>query len=156
MNVVCCIPARGGSKGVSKKNIKDLGGIPLICHSINVAILRPTTPIRCARILMAGIELFEKNECSSMRSAHEAPESPYKWFEIDREGIYWKHNLLADMPRQSLPKVYIPNGYLDITKRETIERGSAYGDKILSFMTDFTTEIDTKESFDYLEYLISK
>ena len=214
MNIICVIPARGGSKGVPKKNIKELAGIPLICHSINqakqvftdiyvstenieianiarengakvikrpyelasdiatdfdwlkhafsvikednIAILRPTTPMRCAQFLQAGINLFNKHkECSSMRSAHEAPESPYKWFEIDREGIYWKRNLLADIPRQALPKVYVPNGYLDITKRETVERGTAYGEKILSFITDYTTEIDTKESFEYLEYLMT-
>tara|TARA_X000000950_G_C13809574_1_gene617041 strand:+ start:576 stop:1289 length:714 start_codon:yes stop_codon:yes gene_type:complete len=32
------IPARGGSKGIKKKNIKILGGIPLIAHTINTAL----------------------------------------------------------------------------------------------------------------------
>lgn len=32
--VLAVIPARGGSKGVPKKNIKPLNGIPLIAHSI--------------------------------------------------------------------------------------------------------------------------
>lgn len=31
------IPARGGSKGIPRKNIKLLGGVPLIHYSINVA-----------------------------------------------------------------------------------------------------------------------
>lgn len=35
--VLALIPARGGSKGVPKKNIRILGGIPLIAHSIVVA-----------------------------------------------------------------------------------------------------------------------
>lgn len=35
--VVALIPARGGSKGIPKKNIKLLNGIPLIAHSIEVA-----------------------------------------------------------------------------------------------------------------------
>ena len=30
----CLIPARGGSKGIPRKNIKILNGIPLIAHSI--------------------------------------------------------------------------------------------------------------------------
>ncbi len=34
MNVVAIIPARGGSKGVPKKNIALLGGYPLIAYSI--------------------------------------------------------------------------------------------------------------------------
>lgn len=37
MRILGVIPARSGSKGVLKKNIKNLGGIPLIVHTINVA-----------------------------------------------------------------------------------------------------------------------
>jgi len=33
-NVVGIIPARGGSKGVPKKNIKEFGGFPMIAYSI--------------------------------------------------------------------------------------------------------------------------
>lgn len=33
-NIVAIIPARGGSKGLPDKNIKDLLGLPLIAHSI--------------------------------------------------------------------------------------------------------------------------
>lgn len=31
------IPARGGSKGVPRKNLRELGGVPLIVHSIRIA-----------------------------------------------------------------------------------------------------------------------
>lgn len=41
MSVVAIIPARGGSKGVPKKNIALLGGYPLIAYSIIVAKLCP-------------------------------------------------------------------------------------------------------------------
>ena len=37
LNVLALIPARGGSKGVPKKNIRPLAGIPLVAHSIRVA-----------------------------------------------------------------------------------------------------------------------
>ena len=33
-SVLAIIPARGGSKGVKDKNIKDLNGKPLIAHTI--------------------------------------------------------------------------------------------------------------------------
>lgn len=36
--VVCVIPARGGSKGVPRKNIKQLGGKPLIAYTIEQAL----------------------------------------------------------------------------------------------------------------------
>jgi len=36
-NVLVIIPARGGSKGIPGKNIKDLCGKPLLCYSIDAA-----------------------------------------------------------------------------------------------------------------------
>ena len=38
MRVLAIIPARGGSKGVPGKNIRDLGGKPLIAHTIECAL----------------------------------------------------------------------------------------------------------------------
>ncbi|MBC8503081.1 MAG: hypothetical protein H8D35_08185, partial [Nitrosopumilus sp.] len=38
INITTIIPARGGSKGVPGKNIKDFCGKPLIVHSIEYAI----------------------------------------------------------------------------------------------------------------------
>lgn len=37
MRTLFVIPARGGSKGIPGKNIKPMGGIPLICRSIDIA-----------------------------------------------------------------------------------------------------------------------
>lgn len=37
MRPLVIIPARGGSKGIPHKNIKPLGGKPLICYAIDVA-----------------------------------------------------------------------------------------------------------------------
>jgi CMP-N,N'-diacetyllegionaminic acid synthase len=36
--VVCVIPARGGSKGIPRKNIKELAGKPLIAYTIEQAL----------------------------------------------------------------------------------------------------------------------
>ncbi|MDP3772335.1 MAG: acylneuraminate cytidylyltransferase family protein [bacterium] len=38
LTILALIPARGGSKGIPKKNIKPLAGRPLIAHSIVVAL----------------------------------------------------------------------------------------------------------------------
>jgi N-acylneuraminate cytidylyltransferase/CMP-N,N'-diacetyllegionaminic acid synthase len=36
--MLAIIPARGGSKGLPKKNIKNFGSLPLICHTIKAAL----------------------------------------------------------------------------------------------------------------------
>ena len=38
MSTVCIIPARGGSKRIPRKNIKEFAGKPMIAHSIRAAI----------------------------------------------------------------------------------------------------------------------
>ncbi len=42
MSIVCLIPARGGSKGIPRKNISMLAGKPLVAYSIEQA-----TKVRC-------------------------------------------------------------------------------------------------------------
>jgi hypothetical protein len=38
MKIICIIPARGGSKGIPRKNIIDVNGKPLIAYSIEPAV----------------------------------------------------------------------------------------------------------------------
>ena len=45
MNILTVIPARGGSKGVPRKNIKMLGGKPLIAWTIEAAIGAGRAPL---------------------------------------------------------------------------------------------------------------
>jgi len=38
IKILAVIPARGGSKGIANKNIVDVGGKPLIRHTIDAAL----------------------------------------------------------------------------------------------------------------------
>ncbi|MEW6406213.1 MAG: acylneuraminate cytidylyltransferase family protein, partial [Chloroflexota bacterium] len=42
MNCIAIIPARGGSKGIPKKNIQPLAGRPMVAHSIGNALKTPS------------------------------------------------------------------------------------------------------------------
>ena len=126
--------------------------------------LRPTTPLRNPQIMEDAVKLFieNKNLASSLRSGHTAPESPYKWF-LKNDDNYFK-GLRDDLtpekvnlPRQSFPSVYIPDGYIDILKSSVIlTTGTLHGDKMLVFESPFCVEVDTKDDFEYLEFQIKK
>ena len=45
MKVLTLVPVRGGSKGVPGKNIKQLGGKPLIAHTIDAALGAGLSPV---------------------------------------------------------------------------------------------------------------
>ncbi len=227
--VYAIIPARGGSKGVPDKNIKLLGGFPLIAYSIaaaklsnrihkvivstdnehylqiakqfgadililrpqdlatdgspdkdfmvhaiawlqsnNISLpkywvhLRPTTPLRTVSIVDQAVDLFiQTPSASSLRSAHECSESPYKWFVREHEFFVPLAKSisteLVNLPRQQLPKVYIPNGYVDVLLTDFFARqNSLHGSNILAYETPVCSEIDTQEDFKYLEYELTQ
>lgn len=58
------IPARGGSKGVLRKNIRQLGGLPLIAHTIRAALL--------SHFLEAVVVSTEDDEIAEISAAHGA------------------------------------------------------------------------------------
>ena len=126
--------------------------------------LRPTTPLRNPQIMDEAVKLFfeNKNLASSLRSGHSAPESPYKWFLKDDNNYFkgLRDDLTPEkvnLPRQSFPSVYIPDGYIDILKSSVIlDSGTLHGDKMLVFESPFCVEVDTKDDFEYLEFQIEK
>ena len=90
-----------------------------------------------------------------LRSAHEASESPMKWFKRNKNGFYKpfskSSNLkLTNQTRQSFDKVYIPNGYVDILDTSKMKKKNIYGDKMFVFVTKRTYEIDTKEDLQQI------
>ena len=125
--------------------------------------LRPTTPLRDPDIVENAIEIFmKKPEATSLRSAHEMPETAYKQFEL--EDKYFKTICTgsfelddANKSRQSFPKTYTPNGYVNILKTEYIlENNLLHGNRVMGYITDFTIEVDVEEDFEFLEWQINK
>ena len=118
-------------------------------------ILRPTTPIRNFKIVNNALKCFIEKKLHFLRSAHEASESPLKWFRRNKNGFYKpiskNSNLkLTNQTRQSFEKVYIPNGYVDILDTSKMKKKNIYGDKMFVFVTKRTYEIDTKEDLQQI------
>ena len=228
--ITAIIPARGGSKGVPGKNIRNIAGFPLIAYSIAAAKLcgsigrvvistdsekiasigkkfgakvpflrpvryardnstdlefvlhainwfrdnearmpdylvhlRPTTPLRDPAIVDRAVGAMVGNrKATSLRSGHPAPESPFKWFTMNKRGYFTGiqpgcSNESCNMPRQTFPVVYVPDGYVDILKTSCIVKsGKLHGERMLGFVSPVCTEVDTIGDFEYLEFEIKK
>ena len=129
-----------------------------------IMYLRPTTPLRQPDNLSKALSIIGKGgHFTSLRSAHELPEPPQKMYKLGEEGI-WEGFFPDDprpeyfnLPRQMFPAAYHPNGYVDILKESTLRSGiEFYGDRIASYITPHSVEIDRQEDLEFLNYLMSK
>lgn len=224
---IALIPARSGSKGIPRKNIKLLGSFPLIAYSIAAARLckeigwvvvstesqeiaetaqyygasipfmrpeelaldtstaldymkhaigwlynnnykveliiqlLPTTPLRDPDILSTAIKGFDRGY-TSLRSAHELAEPPQKMMQVEYgcfTGFFPDDHRpeYFNLPRQTFPKAYHPNGYIEIIRPGIVSNCDVlFGSMIMPFITPYTIEVDQPEDFEYLEYLIEK
>lgn len=126
--------------------------------------LRPTTPLRDPRIIDEAIRLIQNTpEATSLRSAHIASKTPYKWFEMDEHGYFKgiRHNdprpEYYNLPRQSFPSVYDPNGYVDVVlASQVLSSNSVHGPRILGFITPFCHEVDSLDDLLFQKYLAEK
>jgi N-acylneuraminate cytidylyltransferase len=64
VGTVCIIPARGGSKGIPRKNLRSVGGVPLVARSIRAA--------RAAGRVDAVIVSTDDAEIAAVAEAHGA------------------------------------------------------------------------------------
>ena len=228
--IIGLIPARSGSKGVPKKNIKLLAGYPLIAYSIIASklsskiertivstdsqefaeialsygaevpfirpkeisqddssaleyvqhtidwfqthetkqpeyfvLLCPPTPLRDPLLIDEAIDaILMNNKATSLRSAKETQESPYKLFTI-KDGFF--EGMFPDdprpdyynLPRQAFPPVYHPNGYVDIIKTSTVKTtGSLNGPNMLAFITPDVGDLDRPQDFEFLEFVLNR
>jgi CMP-N,N'-diacetyllegionaminic acid synthase len=228
--IVALIPARCGSKGVPGKNIRPLGGHPLLAYSIAAAQLsssidrvivstdsaqisdiarrygaeapflrpaalsaddspdrgfvlhaldwfaahgerpdylvhlRPTTPLRDPALIDDAVSrLRDSPDATSLRSAHEAPESPLKWFTLDGSEFFTRFGQdrggedYSVAPRQLVPAAYIPDGYVDVLRTNyVLEAADIHGPRILAYVSPRCVEIDTIEEFDYVDYVMRR
>lgn len=127
--------------------------------------LRPTTPLREPALVDEAIKAIQDNANStSLRSGYKAPESPLKWFRKDAEG-YFKGLLNGDdkaetynLPKEAFEAVFIPDGYVDVLKRSFVmgNNRAIHGDKMIGFESPVSTEVDSIDEFEYLQYQLDK
>jgi CMP-N-acetylneuraminic acid synthetase len=130
----------------------------------HIAIIRPTTPVRAPDVLDAAIDVITRStEATGLRSVHQLPEPPQKMMGIENG---WLTGLFPDdprpeyynLPRQTFPPAYQPNGYVDIVTRDWLRASTSgiFGPRVLGFVTEPVVEVDLPEAFDLIEFQIAR
>lgn len=137
-------------------------------HNMNIfpdiiVHLRPTTPVRNAKVVDEAIRFFLKNKkYSSLRSVHKMSETAYKSLKIGKNG-----NLVPsldncksldqiNLSRQLYPDTYQANGYVDIYRvKNILKNKSLLGKNSFPFITGFQAELDTPEDLKFLKYMLN-
>ncbi|TGM44531.1 acylneuraminate cytidylyltransferase family protein [Leptospira biflexa] len=126
--------------------------------------LRPTTPLRNPKLIdEALIILSADSNATALRSAHPCSESPFKWFRKNQSGyltaLTSEETSLDrfNLPRQSYPDVYIPDGYVDVVRSSFVLNTEMFhGNKVIGYISPVCTEVDSPEELDLLEFQIKK
>jgi CMP-N,N'-diacetyllegionaminic acid synthase len=123
--------------------------------------LRPTTPLRDSEVIDSAIKTFVDGTYSSLRSVHLMSESAYKAFEVKGEVLAQMCSGdtaldSSNLSRQSYPKTYKANGYVDIVSSNFILTNKLlHGSSVYAFITEKSYEVDEEDDILFLEYSIS-
>lgn len=151
----------------AKDESSDFGFLSHFFKNIDtdeVALIRPTSPLRNPELIDSVIEdylsMSLSNKFTGMRTMCQSNHSPYKMMKI-QEGIctgFFKdfngEKLYTNLPNQVFPVSYIPNGYIDIVKKKTVENGSVFGNRIMPLITEKIIDIDDYFDLDIVKSLI--
>jgi CMP-N-acetylneuraminic acid synthetase len=116
--------------------------------------LRPTYPFRNTDDISNMINILKSSsDLDSIRSVSIATSSPYKMWTVDKIGLL-KPLIKVDgefynKPRQLLPKVFLQNGSIDVTRFDTIfTQKSMTGKNIKAYIMDENFDIDSAEDYE--------
>jgi len=126
-----------------------------------VVHLRPTYPYRKVSDIDNMINTLINNpEASAVRSVCLSEQTPYKMWKINDNGFIkpiLESNEAYNLTRQLLPKIYIQNGSIDVTRyNNIIIENSMTGQNILPFVHEHNYDIDDLIEFNYIKELIEK
>ena len=119
--------------------------------------LYPTSPFVSSKTIDLAIKkIIENSDSDSLRSVVKCSEHPYKmWIEKDKEYlesfIKSENDNTHTLSYHLLPKVYIQNACIYITKPATIYKyKTTIGKKILSFKMDEIESFDINTELDFM------
>lgn len=128
------------------ETVRSDGPLPEI-----LVLLQPTSPLRTAAHLTECLETFLASEATCAISVTEAEHHPYKTFLLEGGRLLPLFNAESiEMPRQSLPAVYRPNGAIfAIYSRVFLDTGNFYTPPALAYRMPADASVDIDTAFDF-------
>ena len=121
-------------------------------------VLQPTSPLRIAEDIDGAIEMFMEKKADSVISY--TPEAhPVRWHKyLDENNAFVDIFDTTIANRQDLKTSYYPNGAIYVFRFSMIKERKYYTDKSYGFIMPRvrSVDIDYKEDFDYVEFLMSR
>ncbi|WP_445457193.1 acylneuraminate cytidylyltransferase family protein [Flavobacterium sp. HNIBRBA15423] len=121
----------------------------------NVVLLQVTNPLRQADLLQNAYQVFKDNNCESLFTVSQ---DHHKLGKI-KNNKFEPFNYEFGQRSQDLDPLFYENGLLYITKAHLILEDIIISKNAFPFQINHifaTVDIDTKEDFEYAEYLYSK
>ncbi|UOX34023.1 acylneuraminate cytidylyltransferase family protein [Flavobacterium sediminilitoris] len=121
----------------------------------NVVLLQVTNPLRQADLLQNAYQVFKDNNCESLFTVSQ----DYHKLGKIKNNKFEPFNYKFGQRSQDLDPLFYENGLLYITKANLILEDIIISKNAFPFQINHifaTVDIDTKEDFEYAEYLYSK
>ena len=124
-----------------------------------ILLLQPTSPIRSVKEIEKALEIcIRERKCVISISELDEP-NPYKLKVINQQNIitpFLNHkNFNSETPRQLLPKTYrLTGGFYCLNVDQMLKFNSVIPEGSIGYPTKMYPNIDTKNDFDYINWLI--
>ena len=120
----------------------------------NVILLQPTNPLRPETLLHYAFEVYKDKDCDSLFTVTRN----YQKFGRIENNEFLPFNYEIGQRSQDLEPIYFENGLLYIAKTKLIYDNTIISEKTFPYVINHVfakVDIDTKEDFDYAEYVNS-
>lgn len=121
----------------------------------NVILLQATNPLRPEKMLEEAFQIFQENNCESLFTVSQ---NHHKLGKISNNK-FQPFNYTIGQRSQDLEPLFYENGLLYITKAKLIKNDIIISENAYPYQINHifaSVDIDTKEDFEYAEYLYNK